>query len=73
MGGFSILSEEGLETFGRYYSFYICKVLDNKDPLNMGRLQLINYQINEGYVFGLLLNLTMVLRDLVQGNLYLKG
>lgn len=51
MGGFSILSEEGLETFGRYYSFYICKVLDNKDPLNMGRLQLINYQINEGYVF----------------------
>lgn len=51
MGGFSILSEEGLETFGRYYSFYICKVLDNNDPQNIGRLQLINYQINEGYAF----------------------
>lgn len=51
MGGFSILSEEGLETFGRYYSFYICKVLDNNDPQKMGRLQLMNYQINEGYAF----------------------
>jgi len=41
-----ILKYRGLEYFGRYYSIYRGKVVDNNDPLKMGRVKVIVDAIN---------------------------
>jgi len=43
----SKIQEEGLETFGRYYSIYAGEVVDNEDPEFVGRLKIIVPQIHD--------------------------
>ena len=36
----SLIMVRGIETMGRYYSFYRGMVLDNEDPQHMNQLQI---------------------------------
>lgn len=49
--GLSALANTGLEEFGRFYSFYICTVVDNQDPDGKGALKLFSHQVQGGYTF----------------------
>lgn len=46
----SLIMVRGIETMGRYYSFYRGMVLDNEDPKHMNQLQIMVPQVQGGII-----------------------
>ena len=46
----SLIMVRGLETMGRYYSFYRGMVIDNEDPQHMNQLQVMVPQVQGGII-----------------------